>query len=75
MVDKKETKAKKVMTTIWIEKSLTQELRKLGTMDDNYSTVIRRLLNGCQPAGKGEPHEDRGVERDESARVGHHQEG
>ena len=60
MVDKKETKAKKVMTTIWIEKSLTQELRKLGTMDDNYSTVIRRLLNGCQPAGKGEPHEDRG---------------
>jgi len=56
MVEVKENKEKKAMTTIWIEKDLAAELRQLGTMDDNYSTVIRRLLNGR----KGDLHEDRG---------------
>ena len=67
MVVMKEKKEKKAMTTIWIEKDLAQELRKLGTMDDNYTTVIRRLLNGS----KGDPHEDRGDKTDEPTRNRH----
>jgi len=62
MVVMKEKKEKKAMTTIWIERDLAQELRKLGTMDDNYSTVIRRLLNGS----KGDADDNRGAARDES---------
>lgn len=57
----KENKEKKAMTTIWIERDLAQELRLLGTMDDTYTTVIRRLLNGK----KGDAGESRGVTGDE----------
>lgn len=61
MVSRK--KPKKAMTTIWIEKDLTLELRKLGGMDDTYSTVIRRLLNQ-----KGDTH---GEGKHEPAGVGY----
>ena len=57
----KEKKEKKVMTTIWVERDLVEELKQLGTMGDNYSTVIRRLLNG----NKGDVYDNRGVTRDE----------
>ncbi|MDP2729154.1 MAG: hypothetical protein Q8O55_01570 [Dehalococcoidales bacterium] len=43
---------RKDMTTIWVEKSLAKKLRQLGTMDDTYSTVIRRLMNGSKPDEK-----------------------
>jgi len=59
----KDKKEKKDLTTIQIEKDLAKELRQLGTMDDNYSTVIWRLLNGR----KGDAHDNRGVGRDEPA--------
>uniref|UniRef100_A0A6M3MBD2 Uncharacterized protein n=1 Tax=viral metagenome TaxID=1070528 RepID=A0A6M3MBD2_9ZZZZ len=44
-------KPKKDMTTIWVERDVALELRKLGGMDDTYSTVIRHLLDN-----KGGPH-------------------
>lgn len=71
----KEKKEKKAMTTIWIEKNLAEELKLLGTMNDTYTTVIRRLLNGINPGRKGEPHEDRGVKTNESTGNGHQQAG
>jgi len=58
-------KPKKDMTTIWVEKNLALELRKLGGMDDTYSTVIRRLLDH-----KGGPH---GEGEHEPAGDGHNQ--
>lgn len=47
-----EKKKKEDMTTIQVEKKLAAQLRKLGDMDDNYSTVIRRLIEG-----NGKPQE------------------
>jgi len=66
MVVPKEPKDKNKMTTIWIERALAQELRKLGDMDDTYTTVIRRLLDGSNPEKKGaqdgdQEHESAGV--------------
>jgi len=47
------------MTTIWVEKDLVEQLKKLGKMGDTYSAVIRRLLDGNKPEGEGKPHGDR----------------
>lgn len=59
-------KPKKDMTTIWVEKDVALDLRKIGSMDDTYSTVIRRLLDHKGgPHGEGE-HEPAGVSHHES---------
>ena len=58
------------MTTIWVERELAEELKSHGKMGDTYSTVIRRLLSGSNPAGKGEPHEDRGGKGNEPTGIG-----
>jgi len=55
----KVAKDKKAMTTIWVERGLAQELRKMGNMDDTYTTVIRRLLDGGNPGKKGAQDGDR----------------
>jgi len=71
MVVAKEKKKKGVMTTIWIEKALAEELKLIGNMNDNYTTVIRRLLNGR----KGEPHEDRSDKGHESTGISNQESG
>ena len=59
------------MTSIQITRSVAMQLQSLGKMHDTYDDILRRLLNGS----KGEPDENWRVDRDESTRVGHHQEG
>ena len=63
-----EKKARKDMTTIWVEKRLVEELRTLGRMGDSFTAVIRRLIDGRKPEDKGGPHGD----RHESTRTGNH---
>lgn len=66
------TKEKKDMTSIQVQRSTAKQLQNLwGKWNDTYDAVILRLINGV----KGDPHEDKGDERDESVGGSPHQEG
>ena len=69
------SKAQKGMTTISVKKATALKLQGLASWGETYDSVILRLLNGSNPGREGETHEDRGDARNESARVGPHQEG
>ena len=62
---------KEKKSSIQLSKALIAELGALGKKGDTYEAIIWRLLNGCNPAGKGEPYEDRGDKTDESTGNGH----
>jgi len=62
---------KEKKSSIQLSKVLIAELGALGKKGDTYEAIIWRLLNGR----KGDAHENWGDARDESIRVGHHQEG
>ena len=53
-------KSKEKKSSIQLSKALIAQLGAMGKKGDTYEAIIWRLLNGCNPAGKGEPHEDRG---------------
>ena len=69
------SKAQKGFTTISVKKATALKLQGVASWGETYDSVILRLLNGSNPGREGEAHEDRGDARDESTRVGHHQEG
>ena len=68
-------KKKKKKSSIQASKALIAELGDLGKKGDTYEAIIWRLLKGCNPAGKGEPHEGRGDKGNESTGIVHKQEG